>query len=454
MERCDVGKNAVSAKLRRASGLIAVPATLTLGVWAVLPPDGPLRAALLLVMNTLVVAALVVAVRHHRPAVRWPWLVLVATQTCSAAAFAYWYLLPSITGNVLPVPSPADGLFLLVYAGNCVAVGLLIVRRRDDRDRRALLDVLMVTASLGALSWVFLMQPYVQDAQLSTWAKLVSVAYPGLDLVLVVLTLRLAFNGGRSTPAKALLLCWASVQLVGDTAYGVMALMGNWTLASPIFLLWMAAFAFLAAAALHPTMAELGAPTPVPAPGPGSRWARRAVVAATVLALPAVLIFRLLQGDPDHLGVIAAASVAVCLLALARGDTTGASRTIKADRVALLRLVAGFVICALLPLALLAISIIRLGEGAVEKDARARISATSNSTAALVQNEMEGLSQLVAAYAQRQLVRDALGDGSPGSIDTSALRRHLIQLKGANPRISATFITDPRGRLKIGRAHV
>jgi PAS domain S-box-containing protein len=199
-------------------------------------------------------------------------------------------------------------------------------------------------------------------------------------------------------------------------------------------------------------MADLGRPSDRPQAGP--RWARRAVIAATVLALPAVLLVQLVRGEPDNLGVIAGASVAVFLLGLARGGDIGGTRALRdghvlrEDRVALLQLVVGFVVCALLPLALLAMLSVRLAEQAVESDARARISATSSSTAALVQNEMQGVKRLVAAYAERQLLASAFGDGSPATIDAAGVRRHLTQLKAANPRIAGAFITDADGRLR------
>jgi PAS domain S-box-containing protein len=61
---------------------------------------------------------------------------------------------------------------------------------------------------------------------------------------------------------------------------------------------------------------------------------------------------------------------------------------------------------------------------------------------------MEGLKHLVASYAQRQLLREALGDGTPATIDALALRGHLDQLKAANPRLAGAFITDAEGRLR------
>jgi len=430
--------------LARASRVVVVLTVLVLLAWAA-APQSPARAVLLLVLNGLALAALGTGVRRYRPCVRPAWLVLVGTQTCSLLAFSYWYLVPSLTGAVLPVPSPADALFLGLYAGNCVAVGLLIRSEGRGHDRETLLDVLIVTASLGALSWVFLMQPYVLDADLSMAVKLVSVAYPALDLVVLVLALRLAFSGSRTTPAKALLVAWATLQLAGDWAYGVLALRGSWTLASPVFLLWMAAFGCLAAAALHPTMAHLGKPSRGPNRGTGQ--ARRALVIATVLVLPVVLTVRLIQGEIEDLGVITIASVLVFVLALVRGHTASGSRTTWADRLALIRLVTAFVLAALLPLALLAGSSIRLSKEAVESDARARVRATSTVSAELVQQQMQGLGQLVGAYAERRLLADAFGDGTFETFDQAMAQRHLDQLMEANPNIAGVFATDASGRL-------
>ena len=88
-------------------------------------------------------------------------------------AFALWYLQPLVTGEVIPVPSAVDALFLLLYAGNAAALGLLIRHERSGQDRQTLMDVLIVTAALGALSWVFLMAPYARAAELAPAMKLV-----------------------------------------------------------------------------------------------------------------------------------------------------------------------------------------------------------------------------------------------------------------------------------------
>ena len=412
--------------------------------WVALP-QGAGRPALLLSLNALALAAVAAGVRAYRPHARAAWVVLAGAQVCSVAAFAYWYLVPSLTGEELPLPSPADALFLLLYNVECGALVVFIRSERSGRNRETVLDHLMATVSLCALSWVFLMRPYVDDAALSVPIKLVSIAYPGLDLVLLVLALRLALSTSRMTPAKALVVLWAAFQLAGDTAYGLLTLTGTWSLSSPAFLLWMAAFGCLATASLHPSMARLGAP--VSLTERRVVRSRRGVMVATVLVLPAVLTVRLVQGRPEDLGLLAAASIVVSVLAVARGYSVPGTGTTRADRLALARLVAGFVVFALLPLGLLAQSSITLAERAVERDARARVRATSTVSAELVRQQMEGLGELVTSYAQRRLLAASLGDGTAKTFDGPAVRRHMSQLLAVSPDISGVLITDASGRM-------
>jgi signal transduction histidine kinase/ActR/RegA family two-component response regulator/HPt (histidine-containing phosphotransfer) domain-containing protein len=164
-----------------------------------------------------------------------------------------------------------------------------------------------------------------------------------------------------------------------------------------------------------------------------------------------VVTVRLVQEEPQDLGVISGASVLVVLLALARGQTVRDRVPRRAERRALVRLTAAFVIFAMLPLALLAAASIRLSERAVENDARARVRTTSTVSAELVSQQMEGLGQLVAAYAERQLLMTALGDGTPQTFEDSDVQRHLTQLQAANPGISGVFVTDTAGVLKAVR---
>jgi len=54
-----------------------------------------------------------------------------------------------------------------------------------------------VTIGLALLSWVFLISPYAHDAALHLGAKLVSVAYPLGDILLLGVGVRMTVGGGR-----------------------------------------------------------------------------------------------------------------------------------------------------------------------------------------------------------------------------------------------------------------
>ena len=433
-----------SRMFTRFSLLAGLPGVLLMCVWVAVP-TGHIRPVALLLVNAITVVAIFAGVRRLPGRERTPWLILLGAQVSSVAAFAYWYLYPSVTGEVLAVPSPADVLFVLLYVGSCTAIGVMIRREKRGRDRETLLDVLIISASLGALTWVFLMAPYAEDTNLSFVVKLVSLAYPALDLLLVVLALRLAFSGSRMTPAKALLLSWAALQLAGDTTFGVLVLRGEWSLTSPVMLLWMAAFTSLAMAAAHPTMALVGQPSSGPATH--ADRLRRVAVGIAVLALPVALGVRLVQGNSSDLAVITLASVVTFMLALVRGFGGHHFGATRGDRVALLKLVVVFVVCALLPLALLTVSSIQLSARAMVGDAQARVQTTSVVSAELVQQEMTGFGQLVAAYAERRLLAGAMESGSIESFNAREIQRHLSQLREADPDIGGVFVTDAQGRL-------
>ena len=74
---------------------------------------------------------------------------------------------------------------------------LLLVRRRNPRgDRAAVIDSLILTVGFALLSWVFLVAPNIHLSGLSLLAKLVSVAYPLGDILLLAALIRLAVDGG------------------------------------------------------------------------------------------------------------------------------------------------------------------------------------------------------------------------------------------------------------------
>ncbi len=105
-----------------------------------------------------------------------------------------------------PFPSIADVFYLATYL--LLSTGLILMvrsRRRRDGDSGAVLDALIFTSGFGALSWIYLIQPYV-DADMGMLSKLTSIAYPIGDILMLCVLVRLVFGGGTRNTAVRLLV--------------------------------------------------------------------------------------------------------------------------------------------------------------------------------------------------------------------------------------------------------
>ena len=74
---------------------------------------------------------------------------------------------------------------------------LLIRSRTPGRDRDSLIDSLIIAIGLGLLSWEFLMAPYARDHTLTAMVKIVSIAYPLMDMILLAVVVRLTVGMGH-----------------------------------------------------------------------------------------------------------------------------------------------------------------------------------------------------------------------------------------------------------------
>jgi hypothetical protein len=110
------------------------------------------------------------------------------------------------------------------------------------------------------------------------------------------------------------------------------------------------------------------------------------------------------------------------------------------------RLIAGFVLVSMVPLALLTWFSVSLSTKAVRGQAEARVRDTAASSAVAVGQEVDGLAELVRSYAQRPTLIAAMGQPS-----TRHSRRtigfHLRQLQQARRGIAIAFVAEPDGRL-------
>jgi signal transduction histidine kinase len=158
-------------------------------------------------------------------------------------------------GRPLPFPSIADVFYLAVFP--VIVAGLLILIRRANtgRDRASLIDSVIIGTGLGLLSWVFLIAPYAQDGSLSTSAKLTSMGYPLMDLLVLSVAVRLAVNRGGRGKSYYLTITAIGALFVSDAVYGWLQLHSGYQTGGLLDGGWIAFYLLWGAAALHPSMA-------------------------------------------------------------------------------------------------------------------------------------------------------------------------------------------------------
>jgi diguanylate cyclase (GGDEF)-like protein/PAS domain S-box-containing protein len=271
------------------------------------------------VMNALglsPVVAILVGVRRFRPAARRSWLLFALGFALFWLGDLYTYSYPRVFGAEVPFPSIGDGMYILVYPALMVGLLSLVRRRNPEGDRPGLIDALIMTLGLALVSWVALIAPYIHDGSMDVVAKLVSIAYPAGDILLLAAAIRLAVDGGRRGPAFGFMSASIIALLVTDFVYGVVTLNGSYHGQVILDVGWISFYLLWGAAALHPSMRELSEP----APGHAPRLSpiRLALLTFATLIAPAVeIVGEIRRGDVDLI-VIVLASVVLFILVVAR----------------------------------------------------------------------------------------------------------------------------------------
>ena len=260
--------------------------------------------------------AILVGVRRNRPSAPWPWRLFAIAQTLFCLGDMYTYIYPEVIGHDLPFPSIGDGIYLAQYPLLMLGVILIVRRRNPHGDRAGVIDALILTVGIGLLSWVFLMAPYVDDATLGALAKIVSVAYPIGDVLLVAAVVRLLFDGGRR-PASFFLLVSATATLFAtDAAYGYALLNGTFHHQLIYDVGWIGFYLLWGATALDPTMPVLTEATPDRERRLTSR--RLALLSIASVMAPAMEILRETHSRNVDLIVLSAASMVLFMLVITR----------------------------------------------------------------------------------------------------------------------------------------
>ncbi|MGK5682184.1 GGDEF domain-containing protein [Actinoplanes sp. URMC 104] len=284
-------------------------------IYLALPSDNPWIWAVYNAFGLAAAAAVVVGVRRNRPRRAGPWYFFAGAMAMWAAGDIV-YELQYFSWGWETFPAPADGPYLLAYPLFAIGAYRLIKGRISGRDRAGLLDAAIVSVSLSLLSWSFLMRPIAADESLGLLQRVVALAYPAGDLLLLVMVVRLVTTPGARTASYRLLIAAIGAQLVSDIGYAVVNMFTTYT-DGLLDAGWIAMYLFWGAAALHPSMRALSEV----APDRAERFTTRRLALLTVASLlaPVVLIVQGLTGAASiDWSAIGLSSIALFLLVLAR----------------------------------------------------------------------------------------------------------------------------------------
>ncbi len=300
---------------RRGWLLYVLGGTLLLLGWELVPP---LKVGF--VFNIIAVSSpvvILIAVKTWRPEHRLPWYLFALGQTMFVAGDVITYNYDKLFGAELPYPSIGDILYLSVYPCLIAGVLLMVHRRSPGRDREGLIDSLIVAIGIGTISWVFLMSPIARTPESSAIQRLIGMAYPFMDLVLLVAVVRLAIGPGRRAPSFSLMAGAAIALFCTDFVYSYISVQGIvYNQAGYLEAGWASFYLLWGAAALHGSMRTLS--DPAPEQEHRATKARLGLLAGASLMAPAVQIIQEIRGERVDAPFVIGSSIALFLLVVVR----------------------------------------------------------------------------------------------------------------------------------------
>jgi diguanylate cyclase (GGDEF)-like protein/PAS domain S-box-containing protein len=386
---------------------------------------GPLKAGPVFnLIGFSACVAIVVGVRINRPATRWAWYLIALGQLMLVAGDVIAYNYKAFFGSQLPFPSIADPLYLAVYPLTVAGLLLLLRHRNPGRDWASLVDSLIVTIGLALLSWIFLISPYAHDATLHLGPKLVSIAYPLSDILMLGVAMRMAVGGGRRPPAYYMLIAGICAVVITDSVYGWIQLHGTYQPGDPLDGGWIVYYVLWGAAALHPSMATV---SDAAATARAKLTRPRLLgIAAAALIAPVIEMIK----EPGGSDSIVVGSATVVLFALVVVRMIGLARELEvtANRERTMRQAAGVLVTATSAAEIM---------GAAH-DAAAMFAGSGAQLTVLEVKERDGHPCLIGPGPR---------DGDELTLPLASLPPHQLE-----QLVARTAVDIPRGSFVLGRA--
>ncbi|MET7425207.1 EAL domain-containing protein [Dactylosporangium sp. NPDC005555] len=236
--------------------------TITLFVALVTGVGGPIvsqntsNIALFAAALTAAWGCLAKALRPAPPRVRWSWALtgFGALSWGVGQFFCIWY--ETFLGVDVPFPSFADaGYFWMMPF---TATGLLLLpmsRQSVAQQARSILDGLMIAASLLLITWILILGPLARQGADSFLALLVTLWYPGGDVVVLTVVLFMLARlraGGQRPMSLPLVGTGLAAFTVSDSGYAYLTLVDTYGSGAVLDLGWFVGFALILVASRKP----------------------------------------------------------------------------------------------------------------------------------------------------------------------------------------------------------
>jgi diguanylate cyclase (GGDEF)-like protein len=296
----------VGALVVIAVGLLALPA----------PLGSVPYAGYYVVSAAVALTVALLGVRVNAPSRARAWILLLLGLASRFVGDVLWFTLVSLQDSA-PYPSVADVWYLTSFPLMASGLVLMVRSREPRRDGGAVLDTAIIVTGWSVLVAIFVIAPTVTETTQDLFSRAVGTAYPVGDLVLLAVLARLWTASGLVLPAYRLLGTGLLFLFAGDIGYDVVFLTTGRVPEGPWFdLSYLLAYAFLAAATLHPSMRGL---TEAAAVGDERTMRPRLVALAVASSLaPAALLIEGLRGRPLLWQIIAPASILLATLVITR----------------------------------------------------------------------------------------------------------------------------------------
>jgi diguanylate cyclase (GGDEF)-like protein len=239
---------------------------------------------------------------RHRSA----WLTILVGQACFLIGDVCLSLLEHVFHNDA-YPNIGDIFYVAGYPFIAVGLVMLLRSRGTSRDAGGVIDGFIVATSLGVLLWVFFVEPTAFDSSLPVFERLVSVAYPAGDLLLIAIGAQLAVRHVRRQAPYWMVAVGLLALLVSDLGYLYQTLYGVYTERDPIDFGWWISYALIVAVLLHPRVGDIAA---APNRSTPSLSPRRIVLLSLVtIAAPLTIAGRSAAGASLQLPVLLGGTV-------------------------------------------------------------------------------------------------------------------------------------------------